>query len=1107
MAGLKIFTSNRLEILSEQLAHIVGTPLPNALNPEVIVVQSRGMERWISLELARQNGISANCDFPFPNVFLEDIFRKIIPNLPEASLFDPHVLTFRIMKILPELLNKPDFQNLKAYLRDDASNLKRYQLSGKIADFFDQYLVFRPEMIFGWEAGERRELDENRWQADLWRKLIQGNEKWHRARLRKTLFTKIADMSASVENLPSRISVFGISWLPPFHLQAFAAISRMIQVNLFILNPCREYWYDITSDREKRKIEKYYAIKEIPAKYLHLEHGNRLLASMGALGRDFLSFLGEFDSELYEQFEDLDGDNMLGGIQADILYLRDREIYAEQDPVSAVPPHISIGNHEESGANLETAFPSRGKPEWDRSIQIHSCHSPLREMEILYDNLLAMFEADPDLLPRDIIVMTPDIESYAPYVHIVFDSPEDDALRIPYSIADQSVKNEGRLIAGFLSIFDLKTSRFGASQILNLVELPGIKEKFGLKESDIQKVEQWIQDTNIRWGIDAANRRRLGLPGFDENTWQAGIKRFLLGYAMPGNDEELFEGILPYDNLEGSEVQGLGKFLDFLDIIFSYRDKLQKPRSLTKWYLTLVSILDQLILPNEEREPEIQLLRGALDDLAQKENISGFHEAIDLEVIQAHLEDLLAKRSFAYGFLKGGVTFCAMLPMRSIPFKVICLVGMNSDAFPRDTRPLGFDLIAKYPRKGDRSRRNDDKYLFLESIISARKILYISYVGQSIQDNTRIPPSTLVSELLDILENGFGVPEDQAVIRHRLQAFNPEYFKQDSNLFSYSRENLLTARHLIDQKGHRPFISTALSSPPVEWKYITVEQLCTFFTNPAKYLLQQRLGVFIDKSLPISEERENFNLDNLQKYSIGQDLLKNRLSGSDIKNDLPVQMAKGVLPLGNVGRYVFEELSSETDIFIRRMDNFTKVETVDDIDVDLEINGFHLSGKLTGMRRHGLVRIRYANKKAKDLLSSWILHLVLCALKQRQCAPKTILVCKNGTWEYQPLDNGTQVLHDLLQIYWQGLCEPLLLFPEASYAYAHQRLTKNKSQRSALNAARSRWLGNEFQRGESEDPYFKRCFKHTNPLGSDFEKMAVEIFSHLLEHCREVFEI
>jgi exodeoxyribonuclease V gamma subunit len=816
--------------------------------------------------------------------------------------------------------------------------------------------------------------------------------------------------------------------------------------------------------------------------------------------------LGDFDSELYEQFEDVDGGSALNAIQADILYLRDRKVSAEQALLLTMPPQISSGNHEDSDTKRKTAIPAQSKPQRDRSIQIHSCHSPLREMEILYDNLLALFEADPDLLPRDIIVMTPDIESYAPYVHIVFDSPENDALRIPYSIADQSVKAEGRLIAGFLSILDLKTSRFGASQILNLVELPGIKEKFGLKESDVQKVEQWILDTNIRWGIDADSRRRLGLPGYDQNTWEAGIKRFLLGYAMPGNDEELFAGILPYDNLEGSEVQGLGKFLTFLEILFSYRVKLQKPRSLKKWHLTLVSILDQLILLNEESEPEIQLLRSALEDLAHKQDISGFDGALDLDVIRAHLEDLLAKRSVVYGFLKGGVTFCAMLPMRSIPFKVICLVGMNSDAFPRDTRPLGFDLMARNPRKGDRSRRIDDKYLFLESLISARKVFYISYVGQSIQDNTRIPPSTLVSELLDILETGFGIPEDQSVIRHRLQPFNPDYFKQESDLFSYSAENLIAARQLTDQKDQRPFISKALSIPSPDWKSITIERLCTFFMNPVKYLLQQRLGVFIDKKLPIPEERENFNLDNLQKYLIGQDLLKSRLSGSDITNNLSIQMAKGVLPHGNVGRYVIEELSRETDIFIRTMNHFTNDETIGDIDVDLEINGFYLSGKLTGIHRHGLIRIRYAQKKAKDLLSSWVLHLVLSALKHRQWAPKTILVCKNGTWEFEPLDNGTEFLHDLLQIYWQGLCEPLRLFPEASYAYAHQRLTRNKSQESALNAARSRWLGNQFQKGESEDPYFKRCFKHTDPLGSDFEKMALEIFSHILAHCRPISE-
>jgi exodeoxyribonuclease V gamma subunit len=394
--------------------------------------------------------------------------------------------------------------------------------------------------------------------------------------------------------------------------------------------------------------------------------------------------------------------------------------------------------------------------------------------------------------------------------------------------------------------------------------------------------------------------------------------------------------------------------------------------------------------------------------------------------------------------------------------------------------------------------------LFLESIISARKSLYISYVGQSIQDNTPIPPSTLVSELLDMLDSGFGVSESQAVVRHRLQPFSPEYFKPGSHLFSYSKENLRAAGCLKDIRDHGPFITRALPEPSMQWKSLTVKQLSIFFTNPAKYLLQQRLGVFIDSGLRIPEERENFSLDNLQKYLIGQDLVNNRLSAAAIQNEWSIQRAKGVLPHGNVGRCVYEELSREADDFIRQMDKFISTETLDDIDVDLEFNGYQLRGKLTGIRRHGLIRIRFAHFKAKDLLSSWVLHLALCASKNRSCIPKTIFICKDGSWEFQPLDPATKILDNLLDIYWQGLCEPLVLFPEASYAYAHQRLIKNKSQPAALNAARLRWLGTEFQRGESEDPYFRRCFRHTNPIQNDFEQLAVKVYSHLLGHCREV---
>ncbi|MBW2409297.1 MAG: exodeoxyribonuclease V subunit gamma, partial [Deltaproteobacteria bacterium] len=603
MSRLKIFTSNRLEVLSQQLANTVREPVLAPLEPEVIIVQSRGMERWISMELAAHNGVSANCKFPFPNVFLEDVFKRIIPNLPEESVFEPGVLTFRIIKILPRLLSRPEFKNLKTYLSDDTNKLKLYQLSSKIADVFDQYLVFRPEMIFDWEAGKGGDRDENRWQAYLWRELTRGAGMPHRARLRKDLFDGIANRSISTDDLPPRVSVFGISYLPPFHLQVFAAISRLIQVNLFILNPCKEYWFDIASDREIRKIEKHYATKKMAAENLHLERGNRLLASMGNLGRDFMSLLAEFNSDVYEQFEDLACDTMLACVQSDILSLWEREGTGDVKQVK--------------GENRKATPLSQPLTESDNSIQFHACHSPLREMEVLYDNLLAIFEEDPTLFPRDIIVMTPDIELYAPYVHIVFGTPEDAALMIPYSIADQSIKKESRLAAGFLSLLDLKASRFGAAQILNLLELPGVKEKFGLTGSDVHRVEGWIRDTNIRWGIDAASRRQLGLPGFSQNTWSAGINRLLLGYAMAGNDRELFNGILPYDNLEGAGVQALGKFLEFLDQILLLRKKFEKPRSLNKWNSILLSALDQLFRQDDENEPEIQFLRRAIDDLTQ----------------------------------------------------------------------------------------------------------------------------------------------------------------------------------------------------------------------------------------------------------------------------------------------------------------------------------------------------------------------------------------------------------------------------------------------------------------------------------------------------------
>ena len=1083
MHGLKIYTSNHMEILAERLAQIVREPLSSPFSPEIIVVQSRGMERWVSLELARHNGICANCRFPFPNVFLEEIFKKLMVDLSDESPFDPLTMTFRIMKLLPSCIHLSGFESLEKYLLDDIKGLKLFQLSEKIADLYDQYLVFRPDMILKWEKGK-----ENHWQAQLWRQLSLPQENRHRARLRKIIFEKIREQPHRIENFPSRVSIFGISYLPPFHLEAFVEISRLSQVNLFLMNPCREYWGDIVSDQETIKIRKRHAQSDDITQNLYLESGSRLLASMGALGRNFFSMISGLDCPTYELFEDHHGHTLLAKIQSDILNLKDR--------TPSRPRHIPADE------NAPYSLPLHDS---DGSIQIHSCHSPMREIEVLHDNLLAMFEEDPELFPKDTVVMTPDIELYAPFIQAVFDGQTDEKLRIPFNIADRNIAKQSRIIDGLISILDLKNSRLGVTSVMALMEIPEIRETFGMSESEIEIAERWIKETHIRWGIDAKYRQEKGLPGFSENTWKAGIDRLLLGYAMPGGDCRIFSGILPYDPIEGGEIKTLGKLIKFLNRVFECVQSLDKARTFNGWHIFFDDIIAQFFSPDEDSEREINILRGILDDMSKKEASSGFDAPVEIEVVRSYMERRLEHEQYRSRFISGGVTFCAMLPMRSIPFKVVCLVGMNSDAFPRKTQTLGFDLMVKNPRIGDRNRRNDDKYLFLEALLSARNRLYVSYVGQSIQDNTRISPSVLVSELIDYIQDGFGLLEDQIVTLHRLQAFSPEYFKPDSNkLFSYSQENFSAALRLHDRREASILIPTRLPELSHEWRNLDIKDLSNFFSNPSKYLLEKRLGIYLRDTEAPADERENFNLDHLEKYLIDQELVAKKMSGLNLKDYFPVKKASGQLPHGKVGEFVFNDRSLDAEDFVRKIEGHIQSKRLDDRGFKLEIAGFSISGRIADFFEQGLIQIRYAKINSKHLVKTWIYHLALHALDEVDGPDQSLLLGKNSAWEFKPISNAKDRIRDLLRFYWKGMSEPLHFFPESSFEYVRQIQLMNRTKQAAIHAARKKWAGSDFSRGESEDPYFERCFGKMDPLDEVFEDTATEIFLPLLNHSSEI---
>ena len=1077
MPGLTVYTSNRLEILVEQLAETVRQPPGDYLRPEVVIVQSRGMARWISLQLARHNGICANMDYPFPNTFLDSAFEQILPQVPQDDAFDPAVLTFRIMKVLPDLIDRPEFNGIKLYLTDDQRQLKRYQLADKIADLFDQYLVFRPDLIFEWEAGQKREAGDARWQAMLWRTLANDEQTAHRAHLRKVLLDRTRKtLPPDRFNLPQRISLFGISYLPPYHLQAFAALSRFFQVNLFTLNPCREYWADILSDIEVRRWTKKYAISEGHYTDYYLEKGNTLLSSMAGLGRDFFALVNEFDCDSVERFEEVSGRNLLTCIQADILNLHERR--------------------------KDKTLTADGAPEGsDGSIQIHSCHSAVREIEVLHDQLLAMFEKNPELTPEDIVVMAPEIDSYAPYVDAVFAARADSGQHIPFNIADRTAFDESRLIKGFLSLLELRDSRLPVSQVLALLRIPGVLERFDIVPDDIGRIEAWIRGLNIRWGWNASGKSRLGLPVFASNTWKAGLDRIMLGFAMPGYERHMFAGILPYDHIEGTEAELLGKFIGFIQRIVRWSEELERPRSLGGWQMILARMLDTFFYADKNTEPELQQIRNALEDLGHRSRQAEYEDEVDLDVVRSILGQTFKHRYHGAGFISGGITFCAMLPMRSIPFKVVCLVGMNNDAFPRNHLPLGFDLIRRYPRPGDRSTRKDDRYLFLEAVISARQTLYISYVGQSLEDNAEIPPASPVNELLDYIARGFGITETNFIVRHPLQAFSRQYFNgKNPLLFSFSKDNLKAVQSSDGRRFAPVFFNTQLPEPPPECKTFQTEQLIRFFKHPTGFLLKNRLGINLDERSATVEDKENFNLDGLDRYRIGQGLVKQRIEETVPDAAYHLLDATGMLPQGEVGKVWYNRLEGDTAIFYDKLNELIPMRSPEYREIDLQIAEFNIRGRICDLYPSGRIQFRFAKRKPGDVLSAWLKHLFLNIVSPDGCIPQTTLVNRDMVTRFEAVTDPKSILIALLDSYWEGLRRPLQFFPEAAFEYSRIFLERGQNVNKALGAARRKWIGDDYQKGEIQDPYNRRCFEYTDPIDQRFQELAEKIYFPIFNH-------
>jgi exodeoxyribonuclease V gamma subunit len=1085
---MKLYTSNRLEELANQLSIALDAPLSSPLAREVIVVQSRGMARWISLRIAQISNICMNCEFPFPRAFIGRTLRAFFPAMADEEEFSVESMTWKINRLLPALAPQKEFALVKNYL-DKEDGLKAFQLSEKIARLFDQYLVYRPEMLMGWE----RDRKENDWQAVLWRRLAGEGGSLHLARLHESLSERLASGLAE-SRLLERVSIFGISSLPPFYLRVFIELSRHCEVNLFSLEPSQEYHGQDLSPKKKAKLRNSLAGRGVTVAGDDFPTGNPLLTSLGRLNRDFTEVRLELDEragfvmrEQAEQFVEPELKDLLHSLQSDILHARDH----------GDPEHPK----EEVSAN-------------DGSIQINACHSPMREIEVLYDHLLERFEQDPTLKPRDIIVMTPDIEKYGPFINAVFAYPEDSQRFIPFSVADRRPRSDSPAIQTFLSLLALPGSRYTASEVFSLLERTLIRRRFAFTDEDITLIRRWIAESGIRWGIDEPHRKAFRSPELDANTWMTGLKRFLLGYAMAGNNHTAFEGIMPYDEVEGGGAEVLGRFVSAVEALFRLTKELPAARALADWPDSLGAVIDQYFLADETEDISgLRLIRMALDQLRRTAKLVGGDQKVEFRVVRYHLQQLLDQGEQRGGFLTGGVTFCAIQPMRSVPARIICLVGMGDQDFPRRSQAQGFDLMARDRRCGDHSMRDDDRYAFLEALISARERLYISYVGRSAIDNEEIPPSVLVSELLDYLNQSFVFPNkrnarDWLTSEHRLHSFSLRYFNgSDKRLFSYSESNAAASRSLCTISDQPParFFDQPLAEPAEETRRIELKSLIGFFANPAKHFIRGRLGLWLDDQDDALEDSEPFELNALEGYILKQELVTNALANQTAT--LTDFAARGVLPSGEMGAAHFYPLLNATEEFRKTVEPELRGQKPDEpLLVDLRMDLFSLTGQIESIYRGRIVQFRCATLKPKDRMRAWVSHLVKCATDPG-AERETVLIGSDEVVTFWPLKDASAIIASLLEIYWRGLSRALPFFPVSSLEYARTKLLPSGSaDASPLKKARQKWNGSDWkdegEKGEKNDKYYAFCFLDPDPLDEEFESLALEIFEPMLRNTR-----
>lgn len=1102
MPSFHVHRSNRVERLVDALAQQLEEPLGGAFGHEAVVVPGRGMGVWLSMELSKRLGVWAN-KLLYPRALVDKVAHAVLgPHaLGPEPLTEEH-LEWAIRAALPGLLDERDFADLARYLEGDPHGVRLAELCARLATAFDQYLMYRPEWTRAWEGGGLVNVGpEDRFQAVLFRKVAERLRSKHVGQIELVLHERLHDSRS--RGLPPRVSVLGVSTLPPLFVRVLVALARHVDVHFYLFAPSPVLEPEVRPDAQRP-----------------------LLAGLGKVGVELDSVLAAtlaeqgIEPETHDWFEP-------PGVASLVPSAGGAPVFRPLTALGALQAHL----FDPGGPPLAT----QPLDPQDESVVVHACHGPTREVEVLHDQLLALLTRAVDPVPpEDVLVLVADLETYAPLVEAVFRRDPGDPRFIPFHVSDRSSRRESALTDAFLRVLGMVRGRVTSAEVLDLLMLEPLRRRMGIDAAGADTVKQWVAEAGVRWGMDARHREASGVPAAGgANTWRFGLERLLLGYAFPSDGRRTFAGLTGYDEVEGTDAALLGALAGFVRTLFGWLRDLERPRPLAEWSFTVASLLGALFPDDADTERQTAGIRRALQGMTAAATLAGFEGDLDVAVLSELIERRVDGQAPERGFLAGGVTFSALVPMRSIPFRVIAMLGLNDGTFPRSPRPIEFDLIrnGRTPRsEGDRSPRDDDRYLFLETLCAARERLIITYTGKSVRDDRELAPSVCLAELLDALAGpaGSDTPRKRRAaltVEHQLQSFSPRYFDgQNPRLFSYAEEYEGGARGLVRHEADAGAFVAKLE-PREQTPELALEDLVRFWRSPPAYLLNRRLGIYLKQERVELGAREPLDIDALDRWSLGDPLVQHALDGIGFEESERLLRGRGELPLGAWGRQVLEgcHVEAQAVALVTR----ARRDGPELAALELRVpagSGRVLTGTLGGRFPGGRIEHTFSQTSPKRLLSLWIRHLALCA---SGVATPSVLITRTKDKGprldvFRPLEasEATAYLAELVRWFGEGQTRPLRFLPVSSHCYATSltrgtKKTGPKSPAEALAAARGEYDGKDG--GEAtREPHAPLAFDRSSPPfdprfdagerrleETEFHALACGVFGPILSRVEE----